>query len=85
MSDFLLILPTKHEKQALQSIHRQLNASRVLHMEVHCMPVIPGFEKLRQENCKFQASVDYIVILLPKKRKKIKAESHIRIHADTVM
>lgn len=49
------------------------------------MPVIPGFEKLRQENCKFQPSVDYIVILLPKKRKTIKTESHIRIHADTVM
>lgn len=74
MSDFLLSLPTKHEKQALQSVHRQLNTSRVLHMEVHCMPVIPGFEKLRQENCELceagHISVDYIVILLPKKRKK---------------
>lgn len=53
MSDFLLSLPTKHEMQTLESVHRQLKTSQVLHMEVHCMPVIPGLEKLRQENCKF--------------------------------
>jgi hypothetical protein len=41
-------------------------------------PVVPGLGRLRQENCKFKASLDYIAYLKKKTKTKPKTQQPMK-------